>query len=560
MQRAWLREFNSLGLQLRPQAAKLVTAFLQECAEPQQVAEAMVEHTKAYFKSRQGSVDPIIDVDVIYRVLDCMERVGGAAEGAGGDAPAADIVRQQVETLELGDGIQVYNVLTEMKPFDYDLAQRQWTPSAKGPVLFPGVDTKVKIYADRYHLLYQRLLLTGDYVTEAEAGQSGLLPGQRVLTPVESLMGNPGTKTTFGLISRTQVEGSRQWVIEDLHKAYPLDFDESRIGEWDYQLITDGSFVIAEGEMAMGQFHVRRLQVPAAVPRLLSRERDQVPQQAFGGSLTDEQIGTLRAREVESSEGFYVVLSEVHLDSIRVLERLTDIFQGYEETVPPAAYVLMGNFSSVPFLPVAESVRAYREGFERVKLIMRHLVNHKHARTRFVFVPGPRDPGAQALPRAPLPGHLTANLAEEQRKEGFDVIFATNPCRIRHMSRELVFFRHDVLKLLRRHEVVPLRDPSHPEILSPQHVRNEMARLLLDQAHLLPLPLQESNIIWAFDHTLRLYPLPHAVFIGGVGKPFDWEYAGCTFCSMGPFHRDGTFYSYTPVKDILEPCDVPDRG
>lgn len=29
--RAWLREFNSLGLQLRPDAAKLVTRFLQSC-------------------------------------------------------------------------------------------------------------------------------------------------------------------------------------------------------------------------------------------------------------------------------------------------------------------------------------------------------------------------------------------------------------------------------------------------------------------------------------------------------------------------------------------------
>jgi len=93
-----------------------------------------------------------------------------------------------------------------------------------------------------------------------------------------------------------------------------------------------------------------------------------------------------------------------------------------------------------------------------------------------------------------------------------------------------------------------------------EHVRTEMVRFLLDQAHLIPLPLEQSNILWAYDYALRLYPLPDAVFIGGVSQPFDRVYQECKFASVGPFHREAEFYAYHPVKELLEPCDVPDRA
>jgi DNA polymerase epsilon subunit 2 len=559
MQRAWLREFNALGLQLRPKAAKLVTQFLQSCEDPQQMCEALVEHTKAYFKSRQGMVAPIIDEDVIQSVITCMEKA--SAENSAGLEDVSEVLsaaRQGVDTMDLGDGVQVYNVMTDMRPYTFRIASKEWTPSTEKACLFPGVKSKIKIYSDRYHILWERLLVQGNFVPEVDAKGGALLPGQRVITPVESLVGNLGRKTTFGLISRApQDENSglaRRWVIEDLHKSYPLEFVESQVGEWDHQLVTDGSFVIVEGEMAVDRFHVHRLQVPETIPRSLSQEKDQVPVQVFGGDLTEEQLNVLRMHEDQNPDGMYVVLSEVHLDNVKVLERLSDLFQGYEETTPPAAYIFMGNFYSSPFLPTQEGVRNYREGFERLKLHMRHVPNHVERGTRFIFIPGPMDPGANMLPRTPLTNYLTSDIA----KDIPGVILGTNPCRVRHFSRELVFFRHDVLKLLRRHEVVPLREHGRATP-SPQHLQNEMARLLLDQAHLIPLPLEESNILWDFDNALRLYPLPDAVFIGGVSRAFECEYKGCNFCSVGPFHKEGSFYSYSPIKPSLEACDVPDR-
>jgi len=308
--------------------------------------------------------------------------------------------------------------------------------------------------------------------------------------------------------------------------------------------------------MADKKFKVHRLDVPEAVERVLSDDRDEMPAQMFGGDVTEEQLHLLKRAEEQNADGMYVVLSEVHLDDVQVLERLSDLFQGYEAATPPAGYVFMGNFYSAPFLPTQEGVKNYREGFERLKLLMRHVPNHVERGTRFIFIPGPRDPGAQMLPRTPLTNYLTSDIA----KEIPGVTLATNPCRVRHFSRELVFFRHDVLKVLRRHEVVPLREPGQTGPPSQEHVQSEVARLLLDQAHLAPLPLQESNIMWDFDHTLRLYPLPDAVFIGGISRSFAREHKGCNFCSVGPFHKESSFYSYIPVRHLLEPCDVPDRA
>jgi len=549
MQRSWLREFNALGLQLRPQAATLVTSFLKECEDPQRTVEVLVEETKACLKNRSGVVESVIDSDVIQAAITKM--LMNASKGPDG----ADAEGQE-GVLEPGDGVEVYNVLTEVMPYDFNRATKAWTVHPSKPSLFPGPDAKAKIYADRYHILLERLLLEGKLVPEALMMTGGaLLPGQRILTPVESLVGNPGRKLTFGLISRQHDETVRRWVIEDIHKVFPI---ELQVKESEH-LMTDGSFVLAEGEVVGDVFRVYSLDVPAAIPRSVSLERDQVPRQCFGGTLKDEQLQTLEKSEALNPDGMYVVLNEVHLDSVRVLEKLADLFQGYEEAGPPSAYVLMGSFTSEAFVPTADGVRAYRDGFERLKFMMRSLEGHVRRGTRFIFVPGPSDPGAQTLPRAPLPNYLTSNLAAEIP----GVVMATNPCRVRHLSREMVFFRHDVLRLLRRHEVVPLREPDtagHTQVPSAEHLHNEMVRFIFDQAHLVPLPLEESNVLWEYDQSLRIYPLPHAVFIGGVNQPFECSYQACHFCSVGPFHRDSSFYAFHPIKDLLEPCDVPDRA
>lgn len=39
----------------------------------------------------------------------------------------------------------------------------------------------------------------------------------------------------------------------------------------------------------------------------------------------------------------------------------------------------------------------------------------------------------------------------------------------------------------------------------------QLVQTILDQAHLAPLPLTVRPILWDFDHSLRLYPMPTTV-------------------------------------------------
>eukprot|EP00439_Symbiodinium_sp_Y106_P022719 s2020_g2.t2 len=738
--------------------------------------------------------------------------------------------------------VQVYNVLTQVTPYAFNAASKIWEAFSREPSLLPPVDSKGRIYQERYEMLYHRLFLNlnenlqPSLVPEAKAVQ-GIFPGQRVLTTVASLVGNPGRKLAFGLLRRLDDELQGRWVIEDLHKVMPVELVVQSSGHF----VTDASFILAEGEVKNGIFRIDGLLQVEAITRKASLS--EVPRQIFGGNLTDDQLKKLEKHyEPAYPDGMFVVLSEVHLDSAQVLDMLEVVFQGYEEAGPPSAYIFMGNFSSRAFVPTAEGVRSYREGFERLKFMMRRLEAHVTHGTSFVFIPGPKDPGAQTLPRAPLPHYLMADLAKEipgvdqndretsslrtegakglrfmpamqrklrcwvdvrwhapillpvewgiwvsryciiepasaslhadlmihfykkdggssdatagslwcgivsagarsqsdaRRKEvawlrlpsqyaldalktllrearafrcampkgrleacreqllrhlddcgeketeltqrearlcereravakkeqvrtpsaaassedeeevpfGSSVVMdwplsrsekqlrlvtvlereriaavacernrakrrfseparsesnaaarceieqhsetvdnasqrnaahnigwylrakafkltgvrGTNPCRVRHYSREMVFFRHDVLRLLRRHEAVPLHT-SESQVQGFDDLRyTQAARFILDQAHLVPVPLEESNILWEYDHTLRLYPLPHAVFIGGSTPPFECSYKECKFTSVGLFSA-ATFYAYHPVKDDLQICDVPDRA
>ncbi|CAJ1363090.1 unnamed protein product [Effrenium voratum] len=176
-------------------------------------------------------------------------------------------------------------------------------------------------------------------------------------------------------------------------------------------LVTDASFVLVEGDVINGMFRVCQLHALSAIPRQVSIEKDQLPREVLTASLTDEQLKMLEVQE-QVKEGMYVVLSEVHLDSVQILDMLEILFQGYEAAGPPAGYIFMGNFSSRAFVPTAAGVQAYREGFDRLKFMMRSLEAHVAKGTRFVFIPGPMDPGPQTLPKPALPDYLTADLAK----------------------------------------------------------------------------------------------------------------------------------------------------
>ena len=114
---------------------------------------------------------------------------------------------------------------------------------------------------------------------------------------------------------------------------------------------------------------------------------------------------------------------------------------------------------------------------------------------------GPQDVGTNnALPRRALPEEFTKDL----KKKVAHISFASNPCRIRFFTQEIVLFREDLIRKMQRHTVVT---PS----LDESDISQQLVESICDQAHLCPLPLHVRPVYWDLDHTLRLTPLPHLV-------------------------------------------------
>ncbi|RMZ94966.1 DNA polymerase epsilon subunit 2, partial [Brachionus plicatilis] len=80
--------------------------------------------------------------------------------------------------------------------------------------------------------------------------------------------------------------------------------------------------------------------------------------------------------------------------------------------------------------------------------------------------------------------------------------FASNPCRIQFGSRQIVVFREDLLQKMSRNAI---------KIPDPDKLADDLAKTLICQAHLAPLPLHVVPIYWNYDHVMRLYPLPDLV-------------------------------------------------
>jgi DNA polymerase epsilon subunit 2 len=144
----------------------------------------------------------------------------------------------------------------------------------------------------------------------------------------------------------------------------------------------------------------------------------------------------------------------VHLDRPEVLERLRAVLEGFSAVGSvPAMFILMGDFCSRPFGQHTDDRAAFQGHFDALADLLASFPEVA-TRTQFVLVPGPGDPGAtKTLPTSPLPASFCGRLLDAERLP--HVTLATNPCRIRFFTQEIVVFRHELTTRLRRRAVVP---------------------------------------------------------------------------------------------------------
>lgn len=267
----------------------------------------------------------------------------------------------------------------------------------------------------------------------------------------------------------------------------------------------------------------------------------------------------------EAKRAMIAILSEVHLDEPETLAALKNMLGTYEASGSiPSMFVLMGHFSSRPFGQQPGDLRQFAHYFDALADV---LAAHKTlaAETTFVLVPGPADPGLGGvlpgvpgcLPRHPIPRAVAGRLLD--RSVVPKLILASNPCRIRFFTKEIVLFRSEMTTRLKRRAVLvpsPRDKPSH----------EHMTATLVAQGTLCPLPLTVQPVYWEHDHALRLQPPPQALIVAEDREPYEHvaevrasdggQGEGVLAMNPGSFAADGTFLVYRPGRNVVELSSV----
>ena len=412
------------------------------------------------------------------------------------------------------------------------------------------------MYRERYNFTLQKLLRTKMFVLAGLSSSNNKHTHDDTFVheiyTIASLLGSKEERVLFGVITQPE-EGS--WFLEDLTGVIKLDFSFCEMHSETY-FYTEGSQVIASGVLANGIFCVNFIALPPPETRQASLEAYDIDD-VFGNSTRPAQLNHLQELEAASVDTMFVIISDLRLDKPHVVENLTKVFQGFEQTqCQSLLFILIGDFSTKSFSAI--------EGRENISnnfnVILADLIcsfpflsNH----AKFLIVPGSEDIGvcANILPRRAIPEMFRSEL---QRKVK-NITFASNPCRLRFYTQEIVIFRENLCKKFQRHSIFKisqnLKGSSESEhnvtvnkkdAISATHsadslnmsnimnatqqslsesmllekdkeaatvtdISEMVVNSLLSNGHLCPFAAAVKPIHWELDYTLRLSPIPDMV-------------------------------------------------
>lgn len=525
-----------------------------------------------------------------------VEAIITLAERKGDDFPIdASCIRDVVGIMSRDDddvcrdSIQIVAAFATPK-HSYDATRRSYYYEGAAFSLHAGPEAKLALTRDRFALLLSRVMRNALFTPPlpGAAAQGQFIP----LTPLEQLAGvEKGQRVTMlGML--TQPEDG-VWCVEDAHKSVAV---EMAAAAWQDGLYTESCIVLVSGvydsDATCVEVDAARVRGEDAPPHIfLSLADGRLPgvfrvhsmchppmegrdatmramalvdpyrvhdtpadvsrayKLMMGMSSVRGAASGLSARKY--ADGMVAVLSNVHLDKASVLHDLTTMLDGFDHMpTPPLMLILMGDFCSHAFGQYANDRDTFRRLFDELAVVF-SAFPHVLSRMHVVVIPGPNDPGSAAvLPRSPIPAFFLNRLASPDVCPTFTS--TTNPCRLRYFTQDILLFRQDVSRRLRRASMVP---PS-----GDGSIHEHVVTTLLHQAHVCPLPLSQQPVYWAHDHALRVHPLPHMLVIAEDLDPYcvgDAEDDRPVVVNPGSFAEDGVFTILRPARCIAEESSIP---
>lgn len=310
---------------------------------------------------------------------------------------------------------------TDRKKFELDNSQSS---------LLPAANFKSVYLADRYTILYQRTIRHELF--------SPIIPGTTcavkkfTLKLIENLLSSSKMNEIVILGYLTQfTEG--KYYLEDPTGTVPLDMSATQFHNG---LVCEGCFVLAEGNYSDGLLKVSGLGFPPAELANSSRAYFGTIN-SWGGKSKTLLKYSPRLLEIEKSntDATFIFLSDCLLDNPIVLDKLSSLFNGYNDC-PPIAIVLMG-----PFINDPNNMFLLKQKLNLLADTLQQCARLKEE-TDIILVPSLDDPSAaKILPRPPLPQSLCKDFLRKVPK----TILATNPCRLQYCTQQFVVCRADLV-------------------------------------------------------------------------------------------------------------------
>ncbi|EGG18266.1 putative DNA polymerase epsilon subunit B [Cavenderia fasciculata] len=416
--------------------------------------------------------------------------------------------------------------------FHYDQNKKLFVKEEKPEKSLHGnAKSKSELFRRRYQTALQILERHPTFAAPILPNQKKSLD-QFTLTPINSLLGNPGMKCVLGTISQI-VEG--KYYLEDLNSKVQLDLTNATS---EYGLITENGIVLVWGEFEDGLFKAASIRPSNTEERQKSLDLLQ-GLDMFGDRPNDRMMHKLKQYENEV-ENSIILFSDVWLDNPTVVSHLESVFEKYVH-FPPIAVVLMGNFTEHPLIGGTQyKLKTHFDNLASIIIKYPELL----IKTKFIFVPGPTDPTGSLLNILPKPA-IVDYFTKGFKQRIPNSIFTTNPCRLRYCTQEIVIFRDDIVNRMRRHII---KEPNPGTDLH-QSVINTLS----SNSHLSCLPLDIRPIYWNYDHSLSLYPLPDLLVLGDKYDTFQYQSdSGLFTFNPSSFPKDYGFCSYDTKSKTVD--------
>ncbi|UKJ90258.1 DNA-directed DNA polymerase [Theileria orientalis] len=440
------------------------------------------------------------------------------------------------------DGVYIYNALKDVPRVYYSVKKQKFLSSFKkeDSEIEPQGDLIERICSIRYQLLFERC--RGYNFNEWLGIDSHT---NIMLVPVDSVsFSSKGAQLLIGNLAKSK-EGDLciQGCLVEMKIRMSKDCKISN-GIYCY-----GQVVIIFGTMLPfdNVFNVQSLTHPP-----LTNKNNLSHLNLFGGLHSPMELAMfkecLNLPSLKNIGSKWVIISDLHLDRAANIQSLEKLFNSYVESYNnqqlPLGFVFMGNFSSSGYnfdlhhnwtdqLDKKGNVSqtdSYSSGFDNLfKLLTKPKFIMILSCCYIVFVPGPKDASLcrQRIPRNPLLSFAINRFKERIESSRPEcqghIIMASNPCRIRHWGRQMIFFRHDILTHLLIDSVVTTSSSEYVE--SCDDLAEMLVETIIGQSHLSPNKPGLSTIL-EHDSSLLVHPLPDFICLGDATSPAFVRYHG----------------------------------